>query len=507
MSRFWLSLMLGFAVVLASCGGGGSTSPGTVTPVTYADGLGVSGVAAGTTVVGQDADPWYSASHPGVVLADDGKALAVWVTHGANYLDDSFAWNQSNASGVWATAQPLPLGAGIPGGYVDVMTLRANSAGNAVLGWMEFVGQSQTRANRAARFINGAGWDAAKFDIIAGLPSYSDGAYSDGSGYDYSYPATWDLAMLDDDSYVSRVPGLNSSLLRQPSTGAEEYLFDAPGGYAAHAFRPDGNLVQYWSKQGASGGVDVKARFAAVGSVALASFPVTSVPVMCIWGGSSGFDFYPLVAATSPTFHNALVIVAGESDCTKHDLELVRIDTTLGISTTATRANSPNTIITMAPVIAMDKNGNALAVWKEAPYNDALASAQLMWSASLAGGAWSAAAPVISNLSTIGRIKQYGDIALAMNANGEAIAAIKTEDSDTTLVNPSVSVGKFSFVSGWTEWSRVANKTNISTPAVAINASGSAIVMYSALDVNRVNGKASQGWSGNTVTKVFSLRM
>jgi hypothetical protein len=47
MSKFRLSLILGFVVVLAGCGGGGSTSPGTVTPVTYADGLGVSGVAAG----------------------------------------------------------------------------------------------------------------------------------------------------------------------------------------------------------------------------------------------------------------------------------------------------------------------------------------------------------------------------------------------------------------------------------------------------------------------------
>lgn len=497
MRKFRLSLMLCFLAVLASCGGdgGGSTSPGTVTPVTYADGLGVSGVAVGTTVVGQDDNPWYAASHPSVVLADDGKALSVWVTHGASYLENVFTWNQSNASGVWATAQPLSLGAGIPG-YGDGITLRANSAGNAVLGWIEHVGQSQTWANRAARYFNGSGWDAAKFDI-------SDGS----SGSDYSYPATWDLAMLDDDSYVSRIDGRNSLLLRQPRTGTVEYLFDKPGGYVAHAFRPDGNLVQYWSELGASGGVVVKARFAAVDGVAFASFPVTSVPAMCIWGGSSGSYFYPLVAATSPSFHNALAIVAGESDCTKHDLELVRIDTSGGISIEATRVNSPNTIITMAPVIVMDKDGNALAVWKEAPYNDSLAPAHVMWSASLAGGAWSTAAPVITNLSAIGRVKQYGQIALAMNANGEAIAAIVTEDADTTLVNPSVSVGKFKFTSGWADWSRVANKTNISTPAVAINASGSAIVMYSALDVDRVNGKAAQGWSGGTVTKVFALRM
>lgn len=499
MSKFSVSFVLSFVVVLAGCGGGGSGT--TVPPVTYADGLGRSGVAADTIAVGQDANPLYSTSHPSVVLADDGKALSVWVTHGASYLENSFAWNQSNASGVWATAQPLSLGAGIPG-YDDGITLRANSAGNAVLGWIENVGQSQTRANRAARFINGAGWDAAKFDI---------------SG-DSSYPSSWDLAMLDDDSYVSRVTTYDSSsgiytysLLRQPGAGATEYLFGLQSSswaqFTAHAVRPDGNLVQYWVAPGASGGYEVKARFAAVGAVAFASFPVTSVQAVCIWGGSSGSYFNPLMAATSPTFHNVLAIVAGESYCTKHDLELIRIDTSGGIAVEVTRVNSQNTIITMAPVIVMDKDGNALAVWKEAPYDDSLASARLMWSASLGGGAWSAAAPVISNLSTIGRIKQYGDIALAMNANGEAIAAIRTEDSDTTLINPSVSVGKFKFASGWTEWSRVANKTNISTPAVAINASGSAIVMYSALDVDRVNGKASQGWSGGTVTKVFSLRM
>lgn len=489
MSKFRLSLMLGFVAVLASCGGGGGTSPGAVAPVIYADGLGVSGVAAGTTVVGQDANPIYSTSHPSVVFADDGKALAVWVTHGATYTDNSFAWNQSNASGVWATAQPLSLGATY-NSYGDAITLRANSAGNAVLGWVSSGG------NRAARFINSTGWDAVK----------SVGATDS--------PASWDLAMLDDDSYVSRVRTYDSSsgiythsLLRQPGPGATEYLFGLQSTswaqFTAHAVRSDGNLVQYWNEPGASGGYEVKARLAAVGGVAFAPFTIATISSVCLGDGMSS----PLMAATSPTFHNVLAIVAGESYCTKHDFELVRIDTSGGIAIEATRVNSPDTIITMAPVIVMDKEGNALAVWKEAPYNDIWAPAQLMWSASLAGGAWSTAAPVITNLSAIGRIKQYGEIALAMNANGEAIAAIRTEDADTGLVNPSVSVGKFKFASGWTEWSRVANKTNISTPAVAINASGSAIVTYSALNVDRVNGRAAQVWSGYPVTKVFALRL
>lgn len=505
--------------LLAGCGGsgGGSSSSDSPPPTVYADGLGVSGLATGTMVVGVDASNTnYSASHPSIALADNGKALVAWVAHAGGTLKDSLAWNQSDAGGQWGTAQSLALGTGVIGSWWDAITLRSNSAGDAVLGWLE----QETRKkepcgtepceyavtlNRAARFIDGVGWDATKYDANGGSAAYG-----------FSYPSNWDLAMLDDRSFVSSVtiaaplsPASGSYVMRQPITGNSELLLGPLSAYySTLAIRSDGDGVQYWGAPGTSGGYDVKGRFVSVSGVALGPFPIGTFR-LCLPSDGFTASSSPFVAATSRSFHDTLAIVTAEPGglCDQHDLELVRIDATMGISIRTTRANSPNTIIPRPPVVVMDSKGDALAVWKEAPYNDRTASARLMWSASLNGGEWSTPAPVIANQAEIGTIRQASLIALAMNGNGEAIASIVTEDADKTVVNPSVSVGRFNFSSGWSTWRRVANKTNISAPAVAINGGGAAIVAFTALDVDRVNGKAATGWSGGTTTKVFALRL
>lgn len=258
--------------------------------------------------------------------------------------------------------------------------------------------------------------------------------------------------------------------------------------------------------------VDIRARLVSVYSGGGAPFTIATYPRVCPTTGY-GFDsaFNPLIAATSPTFFSTLAVVVQDSaassiSCLIQDLELIRLDTSGGISIRTTRVNSADTAITAAPKLVMDQSGNALAVWKESS-GTGIAQTQLMWSASLQGGAWSTPQPVISNLSAIGVVPRGGEISLAMNDNGQAVAALVTHDADPTIANPSVSYGRFSFASGWTTWTRVANKTNISDPKVAINQSGNAIIVYSALDMNRVGGRAPGTFSAPIpATNIYAFR-
>lgn len=497
-------LIAALFMLLTACGGGGGGSSGGAsnTTASYADGLGVSGLAPGTIVIGHIPNPLGDTYIPHIVEVSvaqdgDGRALAVWFMHDPAYTGYAAAWNRSDSSGQWGVQQPLIQAIGSTD--EDGIVLRMNASGSAVLGWINNSG-----SYRAARFINGTGWDATFYDASGGaIPSFST-------------PNGWDLSMLADDSFVTSVSIADSAnatysfwALRQPTNGPPIFSLgispaDARSwSYSFLASRPDGTAMLSWvvPSAGSPGKLDVMAELGSVYSVAFAPFTIGTYPWLCYFSSPFYSEFRPLIVATSPTFHSALAVVAsdvaGASKCLLDDLELIRLDTRLGINIASTRANSAGTVITATPVVVMDKNGNALAVWKEASTTLNLEQAQLMWSASLQGGPWSPAQPVISNLSEIGIVTRFGETSLAMNDNGQVIAAVVTNDSGQPY-NPSVSYGQFSFTSGWTAWKRVANKYYISDPKVAINQSGKAIIVYSAMDVDRYDGQATLWlWPGS----------
>jgi hypothetical protein len=251
------------------------------------------------------------------------------------------------------------------------------------------------------------------------------------------------------------------------------------------------------------------AELGSVYSGAFAPFTIGTYSKLCETAGSAFSKYFnPLTVATSPTFYSVFAVVAedaanppNQNACTLHDLELVRLDTRLGIHVGSTRANSTGTFIPVAPVVVMDKNGNALAVWKEVSGTATSVQAQLMWSASLQGGPWSPTQPVISNQSEIGAVRWTGEISLAMNDSGQAIAAVTSSD-DANLRLDKLSYGRFSFVTGWTTWHLIANKPDIGDPEVAINQSGNAIIVYSALDVDRT---LTTPWPSNPAINIYTF--
>jgi hypothetical protein len=160
--KFLRITSVALCLVLAACGGGGGGGASNAT-VNYTDGLGTSGLAPGTVVIGHDSFPqniYPKYGKVAVALDDNDRALAVWVMHDSG----SAAWNQSDSSGTWGTQQSLTQVSGITYQFSTIV-LRMNVLGNAILGWVD---SGATIAEHAARFIKGVGWDASFYDASGG---------------------------------------------------------------------------------------------------------------------------------------------------------------------------------------------------------------------------------------------------------------------------------------------------------------------------------------------------
>lgn len=502
--------------LLVACGGGGGGGA-KEDPANLADGLGADGHAAGTVDLGFSGTGWSGLYRVASALADDGRALVVWRT-GDSAGNTSTYWSQSSAAGAWSAAAPLPQVSNVSAFYG--VTLRMNPAGNAVLGWVnqERAAPSTERSERrAARFIQGQGWDAGTYDVSGGTSSHH-----------YGFTSSWDLSMLDDDSFTSTVtlPGASTGsrygVSRTVTSGAQaialltaDQNISSTQQYAAFAPKPDGSGYGLLYHAGAStsspGQIDINAQLASVHSGAFAVFPVGTYRGLCY---TSAYD-EAIVAATSPLAEGVLAVVTpeisgGTGSCNRHNLQLIRVYTSGSIMVTNTRANTAGTSLPVAPVVAVDQAGNAIAVWKESTgtaFNtDSSNTYRLMWSQSLHGQPWSTPQALISNLGDIGRVGNSGHIALAMNASGQAVAAVLLQSRVAGELDESIAVGNFSFSTGWTPWKRVANKLMISEPHVSINASGQGLVTYTGYKLKRVGGKAPTSISGPYEDHAFAWR-
>ncbi len=501
---------------LTACGGGGGGSSPKEDPANAADGLGTPGHVAGTVTLGDANTPGGlqgSGNYLGVAtaLSDAGRGLVVWRKPVAD-RDIRASWSQSSSDGTWSAAAALPQAAN--SNYAG-FTLRMNAHGNAVLGWDNqpySTAPLQPNGRRAARFIQGQGWDADTYDVSGG-----SSAVNFGEGVFLS-PRSWDLAMLQDDSFTSTVmlngttnryvaalrTAANGTQATSLATGEQAQLLYSP--YAHFAPRTDGFGLMYHVADGSPSGITLNAQLASIYSGAFAPFPIGNFTTgLCYLENYSD----PLVAATSQTLEGAVAVVSSDaiSGCGWHELRLVKVLTSPGISVLSTRVNEPNTTIPTSPAIVIDQNGHALAVWKESSgqsFSTTPRTTRLMWSQSQAGQAWST--PQQLDLSAIGIVPVNGHIALAMNASGQAVLALTLHGFERGSVNPVIAASKFSASGGWQGWRAMANKQSMSDPAVAINSSGQSLLAYTAIDAKRVGGKAPTAFDGSQVMRVFALR-
>lgn len=510
--RYQLLLSTSLVLLLSACGGGGggaSSSPGAgASLVNDADGLGRLGHATGTMDLGKAALP--GATYGGtpkiaIALSDQGRALAVWQVTAAGGGEQEASWTQFTTTSTFGEPQALPQArnSSIQFG----LTLRMNAAGNAVLGWVNQEREAPSTDKwgyKTARFIQGAGWDAQAYDAGGGSSSSTFGSTS-----------AWDLTMLDDDSFTTSVrvsgsSGYTSAVLRnnrqgQPSLNLKTGDHNEYYPYAAFSTKPNGYglFYQLSDSAGGSGQVDIKAQIADVYSSAFSAFPIGSYRGLCY---TPSYDS-PLVAAITPQVEGVLTVLAADAvGCRTHNLQLHRVYTAGSIRVDSTRLNAPATFLPVSPVVAVDRLGNALAVWKESTghaFDESVPSTtRLMWSRSSYGGAWSI--PAVVDLGALGTVPRSGHISLAMNMDGKAVASVIVNGLDGSSLNQSIAIGRFTFASGWTAWETIANKANLSEPQVAINTTGQAVLAYTALAVPRVGGKAPTSFGGEPPVRAFA---
>lgn len=457
---------IAFCLILAACGsgGGGGDDP-------FGDGLGISGQIAGTVSIG----PSGGGEAPKVTLDDVGRALAVWFGSNNDMV------SSRDLGGGWET--PAPINAAQD---VRDRSLRANSGGSAVLGWSG----TQNDIKRIIRYSPLGGWDGAATDLPASnfYPRLSDDADLSILTNDTVVVSRQTVASMPSGGKISsfrifkhEVPGGWTTVLEtEPHRTGDAYLAANPSGSAilfsvVGDTQPDGNwkyLLRLYTLDLVSGG-----------SLAPFSF-ADGVYTPC------QAPSFTIRAVNSATPRKALAIMERNSPDPGCSLYLIRANT-FNLTAEHRRMNPPGTYVYMLPQMAMNGSGDALAVWSESDGS----SSRVMWSQSLQGDPWSDPEPLPVDPS-LGQLSTY--IALAMNANGQAVAAINAlRNGQQYLLT-----GRFSFNTGWTGW-RAVSAISATLPAVAINSSGDGLVVYGATPCDRL---PTGGYTNCRSAEMYALR-
>ncbi|HEX5357795.1 MAG TPA: hypothetical protein VFW93_16445 [Aquabacterium sp.] len=499
-------------LALQACGGGGggsSSDASNVDPANNADGLGVQGHLSGTQAIGQANPAGQADMGPesgAVTLRDDGTALATWrINDPKATQNNTLAWSQMDSRGNWSTAQTLTQMKGRLS-YLPI-TLRSNAAGDAVLAWANDTYNTTNTQNvgQALVYARATGWSATAITQGSGpgWPNYQD-------------PRSWALDIQEDGTLLSTAvngSGL-SGLLRVDASGQQTFSPADPTSIIS-AFAPFSSAS---NPTGLTFYFDGNARTARV-RLGTSTDPslFASLPVQAGSSCNNYLRFAPIIAKASSSQAGVAAITLADDispsyTCNTHRMFLTRADTVPFFRISSIQANAPHTALDFPPQIAIDQQGRALAIWCEGVLNNYYYTSnwQCKWSKSLPGEAWSTAQDLILNLPQVGNYSGSSRPVLAMNANGDAVAAIKLASTNVSTVDERIVVARFSFAQGWQPWFIAANKLALSIPAVSINASGAAMLSYSGFDLPRVGGHAPNGWytsgANAPVNRVFALR-
>lgn len=471
-----------FFVALSGCGQGGSG--GTASDDPWGDGLGTTGRVSGTVRIAANG----TIGHPSVTLDDSGRALAVWSNGDKVFAPgDALVWSRSDAAGQWEAPRVLEQTRSFVGGGV----LRTNPDGNSVLGWV-------TVGAHLLRYSPDGGWSASKLDMPslrplsmypdADLTLLSEGTIVFSAGN--TATITRDLVMRgpSDDDWVS--------LLEIAEQSVWSYL----------AATPDGRTGLFWIETRDAGGSDEYA-------LKLNYLDVFDPPPLSPWIALIEDGQYvpcfeytrPLLAVTAGP-HRSVVAVShnptrpdpGWSGC---DLDLISVDL-VSPNITRRRMNSPGFIVPHTPILRMNEQGDAIAIWSERSVRGDN-TRRVLWAQSIQGGSWSEAKPVIADSAALGEIyPSTGDLGFAMNRSGRAVAAVKALQNARSYIN----VARFSFNEGWTNWRKAAAMRDMSFANVAINVQGEGVLVYGATPCERLPTTTGGGVGNCGPPEMYALR-
>ncbi|HEX2585131.1 MAG TPA: hypothetical protein VHL14_08360 [Steroidobacteraceae bacterium] len=154
----------------------------------------------------------------------------------------------------------------------------------------------------------------------------------------------------------------------------------------------------------------------------------------------------------------------------------------------STRIDMHNNVHSSSPQIAIDANGNVMAVWSE--YSVGTVNSQIWANRYTAGSGWGAATLIQTESASDAR-----DQRIAVDANGNAIA-VWTQTDNTGIYH--IVANRYSVASGWGTATHLETAVDgVSYPEVAFDNSGNAFAVW----VQRSPGHSISIWANRyTVT-------
>ena len=269
------------------------------------------------------------------------------------------------------------------------------------------------------------------------------------------YTATLTSALTDlDGNSLTGAPVTWSFTTREGRWGVAKSIDAAGGAYPQLAVNANGNAVAVWYQ---SDGARRNIRASVFASATGWSLP------KAIQKADAGDAWEPRVAVDSSG--NAIAVWS-QNDGTHSHIWANRYVSGTGWDEAATPLETNNTIDASAPVVAVDSNGNAIAVWHQ---SDSVGS-HIWASRFVAGAGWNAAAPIEASATTSDDCPQ-----LAMNWRGDAIAVWKRYDGTRN----SIWANHFMLATGWGGAKPLEeSEGDAENPQIAVDSDGNAIAIW-----------------------------
>jgi hypothetical protein len=437
--RRWLSAVLALAMLLSACGGGGGNAP-SITPTPPA----LPKAWAGATLI--ETGSLGNAYEPQIAVHADGSAIAVWLQYDGTRSD---IWaNRYTPSGGWGTATLIETN---NLGDADVPQIAIDASGNALAVWSQWDG---SRYNILAnRFTPAGGWGTATLietDDVG--DAYEPQIALDINGNALAVWSQWDGSRYSilANRFTPTGGWGTATLIETDNTGAAiepQIAIDASGNALAVWRQSDGTRNNAWAN-----------RFTPASGWGTATLIETN---------NSGQVYNVQIAMNASG--NAMVVWQ-QFDGVSHD-NIWANRYTPGTGWGSAELIEGDSAEAGTPQIALDANGNAIAVWQQID-----GTRFSIWASRFTpAGGWGAAALIETD-----NAGGAANAQIAFDASGNALAVWQQSDGLRT----NIWARPFTPSSGWGTATLLETNTDYSAfdPQIAMNASGDAAVVWQQSD-------------------------
>lgn len=335
-----------------------------------------------------DNDP-AGAYIPKVAMSPGGSAIAVW-------RQPSSIWANHYEPGTgWGTAVLIESGSKI----ADIPQVAMDSSGNAIAVWKQADPVYSSNSVYANRYAPGTGWEGAALLEASNSPADKPRIAFDAAGNAIAVWEQWEGALWNifSNRYDSDT-GWEGAILIENENVAMAYspvvAFDSSGDAMAVWYQQDGVAFSIWANLYVSG--------------------TGWEGVMLVKDGLVNY-VYPQVAMDSGG--NAIAVWS-HWDGTRDDLWASRYVAGTGWGTAENIETGAGNAL--SPALAMDSNGNAVAVWHQSEGG----MYSIMANHYVAGTGWGTAGPIEDGSGPA--LNPH----VAMNTSGKAIAVWSQYDSN-----------------------------------------------------------------------------